>query len=60
MFIKSGLSKNELDLKTATENFNSNDEIVKTAIEHSFRIYVLQNIVGAIHIYLWDFVDLLN
>lgn len=43
-FVLKGLNESDLDFKRAAETFNSNDEIVKTAIEQSFRIYVLQNL----------------
>ena len=42
-FAYSGLIAKELNLKSAAEKFNSNDEIVKAAFDHTFRIYMMEN-----------------
>ncbi|CAF0711165.1 unnamed protein product [Brachionus calyciflorus] len=42
-FFLHGLELNDLDIDSACEKFSNSDEIVKTAIEHSFRTFIVQN-----------------
>lgn len=37
------LKSRELDIKIATETFNNNDDVVKAAFDHTFRVYIIEN-----------------